>query len=101
MLVSAVSGIGGWFAIYISKDLLLSVILAVVTTFVDGTVVKCILVKHISAGRNGAAPAVMSLKRLFCKLWGSNKNTNILPTTIQYHKEFVQERKLLEYLLLL
>ncbi|XP_026398070.1 uncharacterized protein LOC113293752 isoform X2 [Papaver somniferum] len=99
MLVSAVSGIGGWFAIYISKDLLLPVILAVVTTFVDGTVVKCILVKHIS--RNGAAPAVMSLKRLFCKLWGSNKNTNILPTTIQYHKEFVQERKLLEYLLLL
>ncbi|XP_026398073.1 uncharacterized protein LOC113293752 isoform X5 [Papaver somniferum] len=55
----------------------------------------------VFAGRNGAAPAVMSLKRLFCKLWGSNKNTNILPTTIQYHKEFVQERKLLEYLLLL
>ncbi|KAI3851364.1 hypothetical protein MKW92_009795 [Papaver armeniacum] len=87
----------------ISRILLLSVFLAVVTTFVDETVVKCILVKHISV----AAPAVYEPKEvcfviqkhrdwLFCKLWERNMKTNILPTTIQYHKEFVQERELLE-----
>ncbi|KAI3864497.1 hypothetical protein MKX03_011303 [Papaver bracteatum] len=31
------------------RILLLSVFLAIVTTFVDGTVVKCISVKHLTA----------------------------------------------------